>query len=1048
MTKKQSNNKQNKASSSNNTVNNSNNNNSKNNKKKKQIKNEDKEEEIKNNKKQSRSKKEANYFTMLCEETEELQKEMGHFFNQQDYNYTLQQDNSGTTDNKSLREFYKKQKEEKLLVLKEKLLKEKTFNFNEILPQDTEIGIFNSQLNIYLEEGYKKSGSLQDLIEIDKLCCKLSKLIFRKENRNDFYLSDGLSIICQILREFSSISTNNNNISTNNENLNNENTTKTELIENILDNSLFILYKMSEHTKARNFLLMNGIFYTLWFITLHFKKIKNLNFHANEIMELLGGEISLGFELGNLLYLTNCNVLQSIFLQNNVMDDCNNNENNNLQQLDSNANVFIKLINDKDFLNDEIYLSEESFDIKCHFIILKSRCPPFLQNMCKKWNPLTNEILSNQNGPGYYLLINEKITRFSFFKFLQIIYTDKITIAPQEILSLQKLKKLNNNHNTDSELNISIDSCLLNEGFPQLLTFLKNDKTKIMISDMLNSNFFDKSTNYLIENTTKNSLFDKFDEELLNDELNFFFGLKPGQTLPYYWMSQPQKKLDYSGEFLKRKEKIKKFANQAISLEEDLSDTFREMIIVNPFQHDIPFDSLQNNDLNNDLQFYPDIILTSENEDFGEIDYLILDKLQENTTLQFILKEKCFYVHKAILISRSEFLKKLFQYEEPYGIKNNLQIFTVKNISLSSLFIILQYMYCGVKENNSILYNECLVECFLQADLFLLFGLKKYLEQEICKNIVMENVLDLYYLAYDYNAEYEWKITITFSSEFCEEFFHQQNTNNSIEIVLTKLNLKKTETLIGKIDSNSEGINKDNFTHYPLIFRNPTKSGFFITKYAIACKFIQKGQDDFIKPLLYLEIYSKVPNKYKLIVEQKDNVERMILHLMFQCLNENVISNVLFRRLWAYLTDFRYYCDKKDSNLTLLHKLFKEFQITKEEEKRKEIFSYIIEVPETILGESGLFILCDKYLKIEDKKVSEVILECIRKIIRWLVLDNSLDVNHRLIVKMMKNRKIEIPFKSISLVARLCFELNPIICLQKANLEEVLQVIYIIKNYF
>ncbi|KAL9645107.1 hypothetical protein ABK040_004598 [Willaertia magna] len=198
----------------------------------------------------------------------------------------------------------------------------------------------------------------------------------------------------------------------------------------------------------------------------------------------------------------------------------------------------------------------------------------------------------------------------------------------------------------------------------------------------------------------------------------------------------------------------------------------------------------------------------------------------------------------------------------------------------------------------------------------------------------------------DEGKDIEWEIIITFSSEFCEEFLYHPSTNNSIEIVLTKLHSKKTETLIGKINSNSEGTNEDNFTHYPLIFRNPTKSGFFKTKYTIACKFIQKGQDDFIKPLLYLEIYSRVPKAYKLIVEEKDNVERIIFHLMFQCLNENVISNILFRRLWAYLTNLRYYCNEKVINLTILHKLIKELQITKDFDLRKEIFSRIIEIPE------------------------------------------------------------------------------------------------------
>ncbi|KAL9653346.1 hypothetical protein ABK040_001982 [Willaertia magna] len=193
------------------------------------------------------------------------------------------------------------------------------------------------------------------------------------------------------------------------------------------------------------------------------------------------------------------------------------------------------------------------------------------------------------------------------------------------------------------------------------------------------------------------------------------------------------------------------------------------------------------------------------------------------------------------------------------------------------------------------------------------------------------------------------------------------------------------------------------------------------------------------------EIYSRVPKAYKLIVEEKDNVERIIFHLMFQCLNENVISNILFRRLWAYLTNLRYYCNEKVINLTILHKLIKELQITKDFDLRKEIFSRIIEIPEFVLGESGLFILCDKYLKIEDKEASEVILECIRKIIHWLVLDNSLIINHELIVKMMKNRKTEIPFRSSSMVARLCFELNPIICL---SIDEVLQVICTIKKYF
>ncbi|KAL9651979.1 hypothetical protein ABK040_000322 [Willaertia magna] len=298
------------------------------------------------------------------------------------------------------------------------------------------------------------------------------------------------------------------------------------------------------------------------------------------------------------------------------------------------------------------------------------------------------------------------------------------------------------------------------------------------------------------------------------------------------------------------------------------------------------------------------------------------------------------------------------------------------------------------------------------------------------------------------SKEIEWKITISMPSEFCEEYF-DNNNNNSIEIILTKLNSKRTYKLIGKMDVNSEGNNENNFTHYSLSFKNPTKSGFFNTKYAIACKFIQKDQDAIIKPLLFLEIYSSVPNKYKSVVENENNEERIsfTFHLIIQGLGI-LYSSIIFRWLWAYLTHLRFYCNNNDNCLKIFNNLFKKLQLTNTEPQVRQLFGHVYVVHETTAGESGLYILCKEYLKIKDTQASAVVLECIKKVIHWIILDNTLVVNHNLIVEITKNlRKTVINYDKKSLLYRLSFELNPIICLQKVKSDEVLEVICTINKY-
>jgi len=370
---------------------------------------------------------------------------------------------------------------------------------------------------------------------------------------------------------------------------------------------------------------------------------------------------------------------------------------------------------------------ENDFSINSHYIILDTRAPDFLTRHCTKWDPLTGSLEKGLKGPGYYV-VDADISRFSTLKFLQVVYTDKIAISSKELDQVRIRQK--------SENPKPYEQILISEGFPKLISTLKNEGTKKYVLQFIENGSF------MYTNVSTQSLFDEFDEKLLEDEYNYFFGKANAR---YYYQPKDDAIDTFNTEFLRRKQKIKDHAASHKHLEEDFLVLFQRLICTHFEVETVPLqDSMQ--------EFYPDIKVMTDAEDLQEIDNILEESMQNNQLYDAILHSRGFYVHRAILCARSEYFKKVLQYETEER-SSLIGICKLHNVSLSTLAGVFQYIYSGIKEEEIGMFTENLVECFIASDLFLLFGLKKYTEQKICSHITEENVEDLYSISIVYNSE-------------------------------------------------------------------------------------------------------------------------------------------------------------------------------------------------------------------------------------------------------------------------------------------------------
>ncbi|KAG2393670.1 hypothetical protein C9374_007201 [Naegleria lovaniensis] len=557
----------------------------------------------------------------------------------------------------------------------------------------------------------------ESLAAVVVLVSKISKLIFNREERNAFYLCKGLNLFCTLMSRMAPAMND------------------CEEYSQIVDELAFILYKFAEHAKARYVMLATGVFYSLWLVAQASKNSATI-VHVNEAMELLGGAISMGFDLGNLLVHSNKHSPDVEFLKStlSVYGEAE-------YVVDTSYGCFPDT-----FIGfSESYatsVSENDFNVSVHYAIVSSRSN-FLSNNCFKWNPRTNVLSPNETGPGYYLLIDPEISWYAVLKFMQVIYSDKLSASYEESKTLRPKE--------ESLKNFSLEQKLISEGFPKLLSTLYNEKTRTNATNCLESlgETNDESV------VAMQSLFDDFDEQLLKDEMNFFFGKPVNYTYYYYFAmtttpppptNTVTKPNTYTTDFLKRKTKIRQHAIVLNGIEDDLSTLFNNLVRT-CFERDGIINEVAVD------TFYPDIKITTDIEDLQEIDYILQEELENNPLFANVLECKGFYLHKSILSSRSEFFKKLLQYDGKSNEDSKAYpICHINNFSLSTLFIVFQFIYGGLREDMT-MYTENLVEVFVASDLFLLYGLKKFCEQKICETITEENVEQLYAISIIYNSE-------------------------------------------------------------------------------------------------------------------------------------------------------------------------------------------------------------------------------------------------------------------------------------------------------
>ncbi|EFC46062.1 predicted protein, partial [Naegleria gruberi] len=558
----------------------------------------------------------------------------------------------------------------------EDLLKELSLTFEYFKVQDN-----STSKTIYLEKLVHMTDSL-------------SKKCFQKADKNAIFMLGGLNFVCVLFAYFASGE--------------NEN----EQYEKIINSLSYVLYRFSDHNRARSAMLTTGVFYSLWYVGGLSKNISTLS-HVNEVIDLLGGQLSIGFELSNLLTKSNSQLLDISYISTEKTVDSSS------QTIYSDGFTFPDT-----FLGvgtDFVSLSENNFPIQLHYSIIISRTSNFLSDFCVKWDPTTGQVVENSKNPGFYLMKDSNISWYALLKFVQLLYTDKISVCKEE-----RERELKNR-------NSIFESKLVSEGFPRLLTTLRNQKTRENAINCMST----LTSMEDHEECDNGGLFDEFDNELVNDELNYFFG-KP---LNYWYLPKP-KENNFSTDFLRKKEKIRQQAILLSGLEQDLGSLYVEMISSQTFKAEEA----------KALSFYPNVKVMLA-DTLGEIDHILEEHINSIPVLKNIIDCKGFYLHKSILATRSEFMKKLMQYDLEQT-ENGMDVVYINNFSLSTLFTVFQFMYGGLSEEGfPLLFTENLVECFLAADMFLLFGLKKYAEQKICEQITLESVQDLYHISIIYNSD-------------------------------------------------------------------------------------------------------------------------------------------------------------------------------------------------------------------------------------------------------------------------------------------------------
>jgi len=220
-----------------------------------------------------------------------------------------------------------------------------------------------------------------------------------------------------------------------------------------------------------------------------------------------------------------------------------------------------------------------------------------------------------------------------------------------------------------------------------------------------------------------------------------------------------------------------------LAIDEDFCQLYKNLI------------SCTEEELDNLYHIKPDVDIGSETRELGEVDHELSNNATHSdffTNVVVKIQERGLLLHRCILAARSEYLRKVFKYETMPkcpaivdGIDPSLQEnqciidhsvkrIDIANFSLSTLMVICQYIYCGINmlklnDNQHLLpipsLVETHVECLMASELFLLYELKKYIEQQIISQINImstdhsseesfkEFVCGIANLAHTYNAD-------------------------------------------------------------------------------------------------------------------------------------------------------------------------------------------------------------------------------------------------------------------------------------------------------
>jgi len=562
-------------------------------------------------------------------------------------------------------------------------------------------------------------NNLQLFQKVEELIRPLSYKMLSIENRNYFFLYQGIRAVCKLLVHLSSYVS---------AIIDKENEYAKLIVKSISAIS-FLLYKLSEHGKARQQMLEENIFPSMWLVLQEFSKkmqrerlqhsevkltietlqtlfpmdadMKSISYHFGEVMDLLGDGTTIYEELKMLLYSANQRHYKSdIKISDPFGASC--------------ADFFLAVVDLPEELLElsqkefNLYLKSsntrielEDFDIKAHFPILKSRLKEqFFKDYLFKWNDDSEDIT-----PGFYIFKKGNASRLQIVKFLELVYTDSMKISSLDTEVIHDLATCL--EKKTSEVDETLRNNLL-----EMIHYLKRSESKKQAERAI--------TQKVSDGDTAKTMLDDFDIENI---------CKIIQVTSTFNISHNM------GAIVDVENERKK-------------NTKKQSLVMLPITIDIY--SLFTSAMEREKYSAADILLTTFDGEKTEIDQLVDSNCKTDSNIRGFVKSimtnNGLPLHRCILSARSDYLKKVFQYEFPpkcaalldmnshsdHLINTEQSPFPIADLSYYSVYIMFKYIYGGTTAvATSPVPVECLVEIFVASDLYLLFGLKRYSEDLI-----------------------------------------------------------------------------------------------------------------------------------------------------------------------------------------------------------------------------------------------------------------------------------------------------------------------------